>query len=217
MRERDDEAPVEATEGSLADGVGETDTGGYESTTDPYGDTDLGDDSYGDDATTSGSSDDDTYDEDAYGDDAAGDAPGDGSSGDGPSGEGPSGDGTYGDGDTGLDEPTDDGTSTTDVDESVTEDESPFEDADLAQDISPLEGVGFLIDEVREALFGEDDAGAASPFDTDPVDLETETDLDLTGDGVVDRADLHEAASSLDFGVSDGHHHGHHDDGLIDG
>ena len=212
MRERDDEAPVEATEGSLADGVGETDTGGYESTTDPYGDTDLGDDSYGDDATTSGSSDDDTYDEDAYGDDAAGDAPGDGSS-----GNGPSGDGTYGDGDTGLDEPTDDGTSTTDVDESVTEDESPFEDADLAQDNSPLEGVGFLIDEVREALFGEDDAGAASPFDTDPVDLETETDLDLTGDGVVDRADLHEAASSLDFGVSDGHHHGHHDDGLIDG
>ena len=227
MRERDDEAPVEATEGSLADGVGETDTGGYESTTDPYGDTDLGDDSYGDgtstddtygdDATTSGSSDDDTYGEDSYGDDAYGDAPGDGSSGDGPSGEGPSGDGTYGDGDTGLDEPTDDGTGTTDVDESVTEDESPFEDADLAQDNSPLEGVGFLIDEVREALFGEDDAGAASPFDTDPVDLETETDLDLTGDGVVDRADLHEAASSLDFGVSDGHHHGHHDDGLIDG
>ncbi len=87
----------------------------------------------------------------------------------------------------------------------------------MAQDNSPLEGIGFLIDEVREALFGDEDAAAASPFDTDPVDLETDTDLDLTGDGVVDRADLHEAASSFDFGVSGGGHgHGHHDDGVID-
>lgn len=236
MRESDDEAPVEATEGSLADGVGETDTGGYESTTDPSGDTDLGDDSsgdgtsggdtYGDDGTSGGSTDDtygddgtsggtsgdgtsgeDSYGDDSYGDDAYGDS----------SGDDASADGTYGDGGTVLDEPTDDGASTTEADETVTEDEAPFDDADPAQDNSPLEGIGFLIDEVREALFGEDDAGAAGPFDTDPVDLETETDLDLTGDGVVDRADLHQAASSLVFGVTDGHHRGHLDDGLIDG
>ena len=88
----------------------------------------------------------------------------------------------------------------------------------MAQDDSPLEGIGYLLDEVREALFGDDDAAAASPFDTDPVDLETETDLDLTGDGMVDRADLHEAASSLDFRVGDGHHGhgGHDDDGVMD-
>ena len=64
----------------------------------------------------------------------------------------------------------------------------------MAQDNSPLEGIGFLIDEVREALFGEDDAGAPPARSTPiPVDLGTDTDLDLTGDGVVDRADLHEA------------------------
>lgn len=213
MRERDDDEPVEAGHGSLADGVGETDdTGGYQSTADPYGDTDLGDDSYGDDpygdSSGDGPSTEDTYD-DSYGDDSYGDA----------AGAEPSADGTYGDGDTDAADPPDDDTDPVDVevDETVTEDESPFDDAELAQDTSPLEGIGFLIDEVREALFGEDDAGAASPFDTDPVDLETETDLDLTGDGVVDRADLHEAASSFDFGVSDGHHHHvHHDDGVMD-
>jgi hypothetical protein len=70
---------------------------------------------------------------------------------------------------------------------------------------------------VREALFGEDDAAAASPFDTDPGDVGTDTDLDLTGDGLVDRDDLNEAASSLDFDVSGGHHgHGHHDDGVME-
>ncbi len=100
----------------------------------------------------------------------------------------------------------------------VAEDGTTLDDVDLvAQDNSPLEGIGFLIDEVREALFGGDDPAAASPFDTDPVDLETETDLDLTGDGVVDRADLHEAASSFDFEVGGGHGHGHHGDGVIDG
>ena len=70
---------------------------------------------------------------------------------------------------------------------------------------------------IEDELFGEDDEAAAGPFDTDPVDLETDTDLDLTGDGVVDRADLHEAGSALDFDVSGGHpSHGHHDDGVID-
>ena len=104
------------------------------------------------------------------------------------------------------------------ADATATDDGSTLGDEDLlAQDNSPLEGIGFLIDEVREALFGEDDAAAASPFDTDPGDIGTDTDLDLTGDGLVDRADLHEAASSLDFDVSGGPHgHGHHDDGVME-
>ena len=206
MRERDDDAPVTEPEGSLADGVGETaEPGGYESTSDPYGDGDFGDDTYGDD--TSDSSDDDTSVDDTSDDDASGtddDTYGTES--------------TYGDGDGDVVvDSDDDGADGIDVDDTVTEDESPFDDAGLAEDNSPLEGVGFLIDEVREALFGDDDAAAASPFDTDPVDLETETDLDLTGDGVVDRADLHEAGSSFDFHADEGqHHHTHHDDGIFD-
>ena len=210
MRERDDDAPVTEPEGSLADGVGETaEPGGYESTSDPYGDTDFGDDSYDEDSYGDSSDDDTSLDDTAVDDDDSygGD--------DDTSGT----DSTYGDGDDGgdviVDSDDPDGSST-DVDETVTEDESPFADGDLAEDNSPLEGIGFLLDEVREALFGDDDAAAASPFDTDPVDLETETDLDLTGDGVVDRADLHEAASSFDFGVAGQHHHGHHDDGVMD-
>ena len=209
MRERDDDAPVTGPEGSLADGVGETaEPGGYESTSDPYGDTDFGDDSYGDDSygdSPDGGTTVDT-DDDPYGDDTEGT--------DDPYGT----DGTYGDGGSGGDV-VDDDTSTdgSEVDDTVTEDESPFDDAALAEDGSPLEGIGFLIDEVREALFGEDDPAAASPFDTDPVDLETETDLDLTGDGLVDRADLHEAAASFDFHADGGHHHHvHHDDGVMD-
>lgn len=72
----------------------------------------------------------------------------------------------------------------------------------------PLEGVGYLIDELQDVLLGEDDpvAGLAgpSPFDADPVDVASDTDLDLTGDGVIDGHDLDEAQSVFDFDVSDG-------------
>jgi hypothetical protein len=208
MRENDDDAPVTEPHGSLADGLGETDSGGYESSGDPYGDVDFDDDAYGDDGT------DGTYGEDGTSDDGTdeGSAGGDGSYDD---------DGTYGDGDgqaTTDDEVVDVDDEADDVDVTVDDGPPTDDEAFVAQDASPLEGIGFLLDEVREALFGDDDAAAASPFDTDPVDLETDTDLDLTGDGVVDRADLHEAASSFDFGVSGSGHHGHHhDDGVMDG
>jgi hypothetical protein len=206
MRENDDDAPAAGPQGSLADGLGETaEPGEYESSGDPYGETDFGDDNYGEDSYGA----DDTDGEDSYGtDDTSGT------------------DGTFGDGDGSADDDDDENDGDADADRDADEDLGATATDDgsilsgddlLAQDNSPLEGIGFLIDEVREALFGEDDAAAASPFDTDPGDIGTDTDLDLTGDGLVDRADLHEAASSLDFDVSDGHHgHGHHDDGVME-
>jgi hypothetical protein len=208
MRENDDDAPAAGPQGSLADGLGETaEPGEYESSGDPYGETDFGEDSYGTDDTSGEDSygTDDTTGEDTYGtDDTSGT------------------DGTFGDGDGSADEDDRDADGGRDADDDIdataADDGSTLGGDDLlAQDNSPLEGIGFLIDEVREALFGEDDAAAASPFDTDPGDIGTDTDLDLTGDGLVDRADLLEAASSLDFDVSDGHHgHGHHDDGVME-
>ena len=92
----------------------------------------------------------------------------------------------------------------------------PLEDP-LAQDASPLEGIGYLLEELRDAVFGDDGEDAASAFAPDPADLASRTDLDLTGDGVVDPADLHEAESPFDFDV-DGLHDGHpgHDGGVID-
>ena len=209
MRENDDDAPVTEPQGSLVDGLGETaEPGAYESSGDPYGETDFGDDTYGDD--TSG-------DDDSYGDDTSGDDDSYGTDDSYGDDDAYDTDGTYGDGDGSSSEDDTDAT-VDDVDTTVVDDDSTtVGDEDLlAQDNSPLEGIGFLIEEVRDALFGDDEA-AAGPFDTDPVDLETDTDLDLTGDGVIDRADLHEAASSFDFDVSTGApHHGHHDDGVID-
>jgi hypothetical protein len=138
-------------------------------------------------------------------------------------------DGAYGDG-------ADDGDTTSDVDTTDTadtaddadvgddldpdvaalpDDPSGSHESALAQDASPLEGIGFLLDELHDALFG-DDEGAASELGPDPAELTTGTDLDLTGDGVVDGADLHEAEDPFDFGVD--HHHGAsgHDGGVMD-
>jgi len=210
MRENDDDdAPAPGPEGSLTDGLGETaDPGEYESSGDQYGDTDFGEDSYGEDTYAT----DDTYGtDDTDGDEPFGDTTEDGTHGT---------DGTYGDGsaESGDAGETSEAGDVVDDTDATTDDGGALGGDDLlAQDNSPLEGIGFLIDEVREALFGEDDAAAASPFDTDPGDVGTDTDLDLTGDGLVDRDDLHEAASSLDFDVSGGHHgHGHHDDGVME-
>jgi hypothetical protein len=218
MRENDDDdAPAAGPQGSLADGLGETaEPGEYESSGDPYGETDFGDDGYGEDSYGTDGTTGDTTGEDSYGtDDTSG---GDTYGTDDTSGT----DGTFGDGDGSADEADRDADGGRDADDDVdataANDGSTLGGDDLlAQDNSPLEGIGFLIDEVREALFGEDDAAAASPFDTDPGDIGTDTDLDLTGDGLVDRDDLHEAASSLDFDVSGGPHgHGHHDDGVME-
>jgi hypothetical protein len=133
-------------------------------------------------------------------------------------------DGAYGDGGTDDDATTD---ADTTADGDVGADELDPDAADLpddpsaeaaledplAQDGSPLEGIGFLLDELHDALFGDDDGDAASAVAPDPADLASESDFDLTGDGVVDTADLHEAESPFDFDVdaSPGHH-----DGVID-
>ncbi len=201
MRE-DDDAPQQGTaDGSLADGLGETaQPGEYSSTSEPYGDGGI-DDTYGEDS----------YDDDAYGDESTEPTDStDGSEPDDTTAEDTStqdDDGGYGDGESGddgvviYDDTDDTGDSGAPDDGSEPPDGTGFDDDLLAQDASPLEGVGFLIDEVRDALFGDDDEAAASAVDGDPADLATDTDLDLTGDGVVDSADLHEAESPLDFDV----------------
>jgi hypothetical protein len=201
--DQDDPQPGSADD-SLADGLDETIQGGFSSSTDPYGDNYDGDDYDEDDDDYDEDEDDDGYDEDdSYGED-------DGDS--------------YGDGDSTTwpgDDPDDDVTVADEGDGGGLDPDIP-ESGELdpvAHDASPLEGVGFILDEIGDALFGEDDDEAAtSLFDTDPADAATDTDLDLTGDGVVDRADLHEARSVFDFRVAESDHHDHtHDGGLFDG
>jgi hypothetical protein len=201
MRPTDEDDPqAGSADDSLADGLEPTTEGGFSSSTDPYGDTYDEDDDYGDDDYDE--DDDDGYDEDdSYGDDGAdeGDTYGDGDATTWPGGEG------------------DDDTTALDEDEDGGLDPGVPEGGGLdpvAHDADPLEGIGYILDEIGDALFGEDDdEAAASLFDTDPADATTDTDLDLTGDGVVDRADLHEARSVFDFHVSETDHHPHPDDG----
>ena len=189
MRENDDVTPG-TSGGSLGEGLGETAEPGGGSSSGPFGHGDV-DDSYGD---STGSQVDDTDGDDTDGDDTYGDA-----------------DGGFGDGDlTDLDTDT-----TLDPADDVTGDlgddglgDAGIDGVDLpSQDASPIEGVGYLIDQVREALFGPDDAAAsvldadllAPGLGTESADLATETDLDLTGDGVVDHGDLLEAEQPFDF------------------
>ena len=192
MRPTDEDTPDRGDGDSLADGVDE-----ISSTTDPFGDG-LPDDDFDDDGTTIG----DTYgDDDTYGD-TYGDGDGDG----------------FGDGSTDPDETADDGgddTGTGDDDGTVLDTDGQLPELEIVgHENSPFESVGHLIDEIGDALFGDDTdddqqslAAASSPFDADPADIASDNDLDLTGDGVVDRADLHEAASPFDFGVAGPHHH----------
>jgi hypothetical protein len=197
MRENDDDAPGQGSDGrSLADGLGETaDPGEYSSTSDPYGDID------------------DSYDDDPYGDDSY-----DVDTTDTTSDDTTSDDGTYGDGETGDDEVVifDDTGDTDRVGDGGSDtDGTGLDDSDLvAQDASPLEGIGFVLEELHDALFGDEDAAASlieadeaasSALDQDPADLASDTDLDLTGDGLVDGADLHEARSLFDFEPGKGH------------
>jgi len=187
MRPSDDETPDRGDGDSLADGVGEV-----SSSTEPFGD-ELSDDTYDEDSYG-----DDTDIGDSYGDDTDTDGDGDGF-GDG-SGEP---DGSVDDGDVGA---GDDGTVL------ETDDQLPELEI-VGHENSPFESVGHILEEISDALFGDDGdddqalAAAASPFDADPADIASDEDLDLTGDGVVDGADLHEATSVFDFGVSGGHHH----------
>jgi hypothetical protein len=109
-----------------------------------------------------------------------------------PLGDGaPSGEGTFGEGEVGA------------ADDAGT---IGGGDGILAESSSPLEGIGYILDELHSALFGDDEAAATdeavnAALSQDPADLETDTDLDLTGDGVVGPDDLDEAASPFDFGV----------------
>ncbi|HEX6419097.1 MAG TPA: hypothetical protein VFZ77_11395 [Acidimicrobiales bacterium] len=93
-------------------------------------------------------------------------------------------------------------------------DHTPVDDLPT-RDASPLEGLGYLIEQVREALFGADEGATAgpgtdplasaieagAPDPAEPADLVTDSDLDLTGDGVVDDYDLVEAEHPFDFGA----------------
>jgi hypothetical protein len=192
MRDNDDDAGDSgAPVGDLAGGLGET-SGPSTSSTDPYGDT-YGDDGYGDDS---------------YGDDSYGDGSGDGSDVD-------VNDGT--DGDVLIEDETD-----TDLDDTTPPADGDAGDLDISatdpepEAADPLEGVGFLIDELHDALFGEDEVDplAAAEADAaaieaalDPGEVPTDTDLDLNGDGVVDGHDLHDIVSQ--FGLDgDGGAHG---------
>lgn len=85
--------------------------------------------------------------------------------------------------------------------------------------------------DVGESLIDPGEAGEKEVF-LEPRDSYTDTGLDLNGDGIVDRADLHEFAHEVfDLGVHGGDavigdaidhdvsvvSHDHHDDGLFDG
>jgi hypothetical protein len=133
-----------------------------------------------------------------------------------PLGDGASpGEGTFGDGEpvgpeADVDGGIDDTGQVDEVDPGAGDDADITAAADgiLAESSSPLEGIGYILDELHSALFGEDEAAAAdeavdAALSEDPVGLETDTDLDLdlSGDGVVDPDDLHEAGSPFDFGV----------------
>ncbi|HEX6424032.1 MAG TPA: hypothetical protein VFZ79_11170 [Acidimicrobiales bacterium] len=189
MRENDD-VTSGTSGGSLAEGLGETaEPGGGSSASGPFGDGGV-DDSYGD---STGSQVDDSYD-DAYGDATDGDA------------GGGFGDGDVADTDATLD-PT--GSDVTDGVGDGSPGDAGLDGLDVpSQGASPIEGIGYIIDQVREALFGSDDDAAGSVLDADalasvrgaePADLATEADLDLTGDGVVDHGDLLEAEQPFDF------------------
>jgi hypothetical protein len=185
MRPDENDSPEGGADGSLADGRSDV------SSAEPFGedtyDEEIFDDDYGDDG----------YGEDVDDEEVVVDE-----------------DGGFGDGST---EPVDDddggGVLVPDEDTTIldTEETLPTGSRDLeleGHENDPLEGVGYLIDELQDALMGEDDPvdglAGPSPFDADPAAVASDTDLDLTADGVIDGHDLHEAHSVFDFDVSDG-------------
>lgn len=180
MREDDDSARGSDATGDPADGLGgATGAGGY-SSSEPFGDASF-DDSYGDDS----------YGDDAYGDGA------DGGTDDGDTSTLPADDdGGYGDGegDVVYDEDAEAGDAGG----------GGLDDSDLlAQQSSPLEGLGYLIDEVRDALFGDDDGDAAA---VDPAGDSGEGAFDADGlHGVDPATDLD---ADLDDPIDDGGDHG---------
>lgn len=191
MRPEDDASHSSAAaDTSLADGFGETVEPGDVSSTDPYGGEgpdEPSSDGYGDGSAG------DSYDDDTYGEDEGAGGYSD----------------TYGDGDgsTTVETETDDtGIFGPDEPDTLPSEDDASVDLDIeSHDASPVEGIGYLLDQVRDALLGDDEGTGSSPFDADPGDLASDSDLDLTGDGLVDGADLDEAGHVLDFGVEDGH------------
>ncbi|HZM30437.1 MAG TPA: hypothetical protein VFB77_08115 [Acidimicrobiales bacterium] len=186
MRPDENDSPEPGADGSLADGRSDV------SSAEPFGD-DAYDEDVFDDTDSDDTDGDDTYGED--GEDVFEE------------------DGGFGDGSTEPVGEDDGGVLVPGEDTTIleTEDTVPADSGDLeleGHENDPLEGVGYLIDELRDALLGEDDPAdglaGPSPFDADPSDVASDTDLDLTGDGVIDGHDLHEAHSVFDFDVSDG-------------
>jgi hypothetical protein len=81
-----------------------------------------------------------------------------------------------------------------------------FDEAFASEDPSFLQEDASGFDEFGDSA---GDELSAFEFDTDYV-ADTDTDWDITGDGVVDHHDLHEAASGFhDFHVDDTDSHGH--------
>ena len=81
-----------------------------------------------------------------------------------------------------------------------------FDEAFASEDPSFLQDDASSLDEFGDSA-GDD--MSAFEFDTDYVP-DTDTDWDITGDGVVDHHDLHEAVTGLhDFHVDDTDSHGH--------
>ena len=221
----DDNAQGDSTSGGpLAEGLGETvDPGVSSSTSDAYGDVgdSYGDDSYGDgsdtttdDTTTDDSYGDDTTTDDSYGDDTTTDDSYATTTTDDSYGDDTTTDDSYGD-DTEVDDTYGDGAGTEDGTDVPDEPTGEGDDVDvtvdggldgtelLTESESPLDGIRYVLDELHDALFGDDEAtvgeAVGSGLDTDPTDLPTDTDLDLNGDGVVDTADLHELESGFDL------------------
>jgi hypothetical protein len=81
-----------------------------------------------------------------------------------------------------------------------------FDEAFASEDPSLLQDDASGFDEFGDSA---GDETSAFEFDTDYVP-DTDTDWDITGDGVVDHHDLHEAVSGFhDFHVEDTDSHGH--------
>jgi hypothetical protein len=81
-----------------------------------------------------------------------------------------------------------------------------FDEAFASQDPSFLQG-----DAGAGSEFGDSAGDEMSAFEFEPDYVpDTDTDWDVTGDGVVDHHDAHEAMTGFsDFGVDDADSHGH--------
>lgn len=193
MRTPDGDGPDGgSTSGQVGDGFGAS----ADDLTDGFGD-DFPDDGFGDSTDTTGT----------------GDSTGtDGGFGDDTGGTGGTGDSTDTD-----DTPFGDGLSDAEAENVLVEIlEDVFgEDGPGALDDAEADTTSVTEDDVFDALEnalsapGLDDGtvvdeAPVDPFDPfEPSDIPSESDFDFTGDGLVDGADLHEAAHPFDFDVTE--------------